>query len=210
MYSIIAGVIISVVVLVVALGVFGGVFTRAEDAAPRDVVVADITNNAAKVTWATGNDNQGVIEYGTSPTALNFFAPETSSTKTHSIDLTLLSPNTTYYFQIRIGDKKYDNGGVPWSFATKSTDGAAVNTNVSPAAPTRGAAPIVPTSTPATVRSSPTPISSLQIPASGTANAAGITGCVETACDRIKAQIGKTCTAADYIKCLKATPTTAR
>lgn len=209
LYSIIAGVIISIVAIVVVLGVFGGVFTRAEDAAPRDVVVADITNNAAKVTWATGNDNQGVIEYGTSPTALNFFAPETTSTKAHSIDLTLLSPNTTYYFQIRIGDKKYDNGGVPWSFATKSVDGAAVNNNAT-LAPTKAAAPIVPTNTVAAVKATPTPISSLQIPAGGTANTASITGCVETSCDRIKAQIGKTCTAADYLKCLKATPTTTR
>ena len=36
LYSIIAGVIISIVAIVVVLGVFAGVFTRAEDAAPRD------------------------------------------------------------------------------------------------------------------------------------------------------------------------------
>ncbi len=100
---------------------FNGVIgSRASDSIPRDTVVTEITENSAKVVWATGQETQGVIEYGTTPTSLNFFAPESEKTMSHSLDLTLLSPSTTYYFQIRIADKKYDNSGVPWTFTTKS------------------------------------------------------------------------------------------
>lgn len=100
---------------------FNGVIgSRASDSVPRDTVVSEITENSAKVVWATGQNTQGVIEYGTSPTSLNFFAPESEKNMSHDVDLTLLSPSTTYYFQIRIADKKYDNNGVPWTFTTKS------------------------------------------------------------------------------------------
>ena len=112
---------LSIILLIVGY-VFlnGGIASRAADSVPRDVVVSEITQNSGKVVWTTGQDSQGVIEYGTSPTSLNFFAPESEKAQSHSVDLTLLSPSTTYYFQLRIGDKKYDNSGVPWTFTTKS------------------------------------------------------------------------------------------
>lgn len=198
--SIIVGVVISIVILVLGFGLMQNVFTKAEDSAPRDVVVGEVTANTAKVTWATGQANQGVIEYGTSPTALNFFAPESQQSTTHTVDLTLLSPNTTYYFQIRIGEKKYDNGGVPWTFTTQATDKTAPTTAVSPTSA------IVPTTAPtssASVNSAtPTPISSVEVPAGGSGT------CTETVCEKIQQQIGKGCTAADYVKCIKnPTPT---
>lgn len=105
--------------------------SRAADMAPRDTTVSEITENSAKVVWATGQETQGVIEYGTSPTSLNFFAPESEKTQSHEADLTLLSPSTTYYFQIRITDQKYDNSGVPWTFTTKSPN-SSDNTSASP------------------------------------------------------------------------------
>ena len=200
--SIGVGAVISILVLIFGFGMMQGVFTRADDIAPHDVTVSDINNNSAKIAWATGNDNQGVIEYGTSPTALNFFAPEASSTKNHSVELTLLSPNTTYYFQIRIGDKKFDNSGAPWTFTTKATgsDTSDEGTKTAELTPTE---PVVKTGT-TTTTASPTPVSSVQIPANtsnGNSVAAG--NCSETSCDAIKAKIGKGCKAEDYIKCIK-------
>src|SRR3990167_924868 len=123
--AIIIGIAVFIGLVFLYFTIFG---TRAADYEPRDVVVSNIEKNSVRVTWATGVDTQGVVEYGTTPTALNFFAPEASKGKTHSLDLTLLSPNTTYYFDIRVGDKKYDNGGVPWTFTTKGAESSVAPT----------------------------------------------------------------------------------
>lgn len=184
------GIVISILLIVMGFKVFSSVFTRAADYEPSDVVVSNIAENSSKLSWATGIETQGVVEYGTSPTSLNFFAPEPSKTKSHSVDLTLLSPNTTYYFQIRIGDKKYDNGGVPWTFTTKDTQKSQVPT----AAPTQAIVPVA----------KPTPIQTLEIPTTGTP----VQVCNETDCTKIKAKLGQGCSTADYWKCIrKLTPT---
>ncbi|MGB9707532.1 MAG: fibronectin type III domain-containing protein, partial [Microgenomates group bacterium] len=186
--SIIIGVLIFILLVYFGFRIFG---TRAADLEPRDVVVSNISTNSVTVSWVTGQETQGVIEYGTTPTALNFFAPEPQKAKNHTVDLTLLSPSTTYYFQIRIGDKKYDNGGVPWTFTTKAVE------KTVPAQPS-------PTPTGQVVSTpSPTPIQSLKVdsPSSNVCN--------ETDCQKIKEKLGKGCTTQDYFKCImKLTPTT--
>ncbi|KKS44947.1 MAG: putative secreted protein containing fibronectin type III-like protein [Candidatus Gottesmanbacteria bacterium GW2011_GWA2_42_18] len=181
--AVVIGVVVFVGLVFLYFSVFG---TRAADFEPRDVVVSNIEKNSVRATWATGVDTQGVVEYGTTPTALNFFAPEATKGKTHSLDLTLLSPNTTYYFDIRVGDKKYDNGGVPWTFTTKGAESSV-------AAPT--SAP-----TQAVSASEPTPFQRLQI--------SDGTNCTETDCEKIKLLLGKGCSTQDYFLCLKKlTPT---
>ncbi|KKP70631.1 MAG: putative secreted protein containing fibronectin type III-like protein [Candidatus Roizmanbacteria bacterium GW2011_GWA2_35_19] len=98
--AIVVGIVIFIGILVIGFQLVG---TRAADVEPRDVVVSNIEKNSVKISWATGVDTQAVLEYGTTPTTLNFFAPEATKGKAHTLDLTLLSPNTTYYFDIRIG-----------------------------------------------------------------------------------------------------------
>lgn len=93
---------------------------RASDAKPQNLSITDITQSSAVVKWTTDQENQVVVEYGTSPTSLTFFAPEATKTKDHRVELNLLTPETTYYFQVKAGDKIYDNGGVPWTFTTIS------------------------------------------------------------------------------------------
>ncbi len=177
--SITIGIVLAILIIILGFKLFQSVFTRAEDLIPQDVVVSDISENSAKLTWATAQETQGVVEYGTSPTALNFFAPEATKTKSHSVDLTLLSPGTTYYAQIRIGDKKYDNGGVPWTFTTKGTE-QTLPSNPGPTSVVSGP--------------SPTPISHLVIPAEG---------CSETDCTKIKEKLGQGCTTQDYFTCVR-------
>ncbi len=177
------GIVVFVGLVFLYFSVFG---TRAADFEPRDVIVSNIEKNSVRTSWATGVDTQGVVEYGTTPTALNFFAPEATKGKTHTLDLTLLSPNTTYYFDIRVGDKKYDNGGVPWTFTTKGAESSV-------AAPT-------PSPTQAVSASEPTPVQRLEI--------SDGTNCTETDCTKIKTLFGKGCSTQDYFKCLKKlTPT---
>lgn len=183
--AIIVGVIISIFLIIIGFKIVTNVFTRASDQIPRDVTITDITQNSARVSWSTGIANQGIIIYGTTPTALNFNAPETVPTTTHSVDLTLLSASSTYYFQISIEGKNYDNGGVPWTFSTKG---------------------VVPTAVPTPTISSttnPTPIQSLKVP-----NSASTLACRETDCTKIKEKLGKGCDTQDYLRCIrKLTPT---
>jgi len=113
------GAVAGIVVIVGGFLLVQNLASRASDTAPRDIIISNISSSSAKIAWTTDQELQGVVEYGSSPTALNLFAPENTKTKTHSVEMTLLSPATSYYFQIRIGDTKHDNGGVPWTFSTK-------------------------------------------------------------------------------------------
>ncbi len=171
--------------------------SRAADMEPREVLITEITQNSAVISWTTGIETQGVIEYGTSATALNFFAPETQSSKNHEVTLTLLSPSTTYYFQIRVGDKKYDNGGVPWTFTTK---GASVSNPITTSTPTGVALTSAPTQT-------PTPIQVLDVGKSGNKSPT-LPPCDETECEKIKLKLGKGCTTQDYFRCIRKLTTT--
>lgn len=184
--SIVTGVLIFGVLAFLGLRV---IFSRATDVQPTNVVISETTANSAKITWVTDQPAIGAVKYGTTEGALNFYAPETlkEPATSHSVELTLLSPGSMYYFQIQIGDKMYDNAGVSWSFSTKSNE----KTQQQPVAPPTVATTI-----------SPTPIQRLVIPdaQSGT--------CTETDCASIKTKLGQGCSTEDYFKCiLKTTPT---
>lgn len=187
---IIIGIIIVGLLLMLMLKPIQNVFIRAEDIKPVDVNFPETTENSAKVSWTTARETQSVIEYGTSPTDLNYFAPESSRTSNHSIDLTLLVPGTTYYFQIKVGDQKFDNSGVPWTFSTKGSGDA---TSVKP-----------------TISLETTPISSVEIKDQAVPIKEAKVSCDDTDCLKIRSKLGKGCSTADYFKCLNKTGSTQR
>lgn len=131
--AIVIGLMISVLVVFMGFQIVQRVFTRAEDVTPTNVVV-DASQNTARISWTTGRETQGTVNYGTTLSALNSFAPETAATTSHTVDLSLLSPNTTYYFKIKIGDTEFDNGGVPWTFTTKGQEVVAPTVTAAPSA----------------------------------------------------------------------------
>jgi hypothetical protein len=198
--STIIGTVIFIVILVMVFRIIG---SRASNFQPTNVTITDIMENSAKVTWETGDATLGAIKYGTTQNSLNFYAPETNKdlTKNHSVGLTLLSPESTYFFEIQIGDKLYTNAdGSAWSFTTKSKGGG--QSTIPTAGPTPTAASTTPTVTPIqTLQISPTPV------------AGGGSACGSTDCDSIKANLGKGCTVTDLVRnnCLagETTPTTA-
>lgn len=125
------GLILSVLLLAAASTAYmSGIFVSANDDAPRELIVRSVTDNSTQLYWTTQNETQGLIQYGTNSSELSLIAPEVIAGKEHTIDLTLLKPQTTYYFQLKIGDKVFNNGGLPWTFATKkATDASNVSSD---------------------------------------------------------------------------------
>jgi hypothetical protein len=77
-----------------------------------------ITANGAVINWTTSEASQGRVEYGTDIANLTYSQIEGSEETNHNVPLTLLTPKTVYYYVIKIGSKKCDNSGNPWTFST--------------------------------------------------------------------------------------------
>lgn len=126
----IIGIVFLVVVLLAGTIFLGrgaqNLFSKASSCDVQGVSAAQVSANSAVVTWQSNDLSQGLVQYGTNSTNLNFSAPEGSAGKTHNVPLTLLTPNTVYYYLISIGSTKCDSSGqsctdpncVPWSFTT--------------------------------------------------------------------------------------------
>jgi len=100
-------------------------FAKADVCSAQNIEAKQISSNSAVITWDTGDDSQGRVEYGTVATELTFTAPEAEASKTHNVPLTLLTPSTVYYYLIAIGNTRCDSSGqkcdencAPWSFTT--------------------------------------------------------------------------------------------
>lgn len=87
-------------------------------------VQAQAESKSATISWQTDKEAQATVEYGTTPASLLLRAPEKQAGTTHRVNLSPLRAGTTYYFRIRVGEKIYDNDGIPFSFKTKG-EGAA-------------------------------------------------------------------------------------
>ncbi len=139
--TIVLGIVTTLLIGVLGFKLLEGSLTRAEDITPKNVAITEIQQNSVRVKWNTDRETQSVIEYGNTPTSLTFFAPESVKTKEHSVELNLLTAGTTYYFQIRTGDKKFDNGGVPWTFTTLAKDQTTFSSQTSPSPTSSTASP---------------------------------------------------------------------
>lgn len=188
--AIIIGTVLAIPLLVFGFLTFQNVLTRASNTVPTDVTVLRTTDTTATITWLTGEDTQGVVEYGTSPSQLVFFAPEAVATTNHRVEITLLQPDKTYYYVLRINGERFDNEGVPWQFTTKLPGGEAPSgTEVTPGQDVTTAPSDNPVQPPSNGAETP------QNPP---------TTCPQTAdCVEIQKQLGKGCSTSDYLKCLR-------
>lgn len=126
------GGIIAVLLMALTVTIIGGsraanYFAKASSCQAQKVSHLQVTPNSAVISWETQDVSQGRVEYGTNPASLTFTAPEGTSGKTHNVPLTLLTPNTVYYYLVTIGNTRCDSSGqkcdsncVPWSFTTNS------------------------------------------------------------------------------------------
>ncbi len=74
----------------------------------------------ATITFTLSEPNSARIEYGTTAASLVLMSASTIRTNTHQIFLSSLRPGTSYYYRIKVGDKTFDNNGIPYFFITKN------------------------------------------------------------------------------------------
>lgn len=192
------GGIVSVVLAYLVFGMVQGRLTRASDETPQQVQITNVTGTTATISWKTPIEaDGGVIQYGVSPASLGSFAPiEGEKSLNHTVDLSLLTPATTYYFQIVYGeDRVYDNGGAPWTFVTKGDDvldttGLNLENTAAAPSPTPAQAIVVPTSAPAA-------------PAATTETSTTTSSCNYSDCETIKSKLGQGCSTQEYMQCLR-------
>ncbi|RLE69521.1 MAG: hypothetical protein DRJ45_06545, partial [Thermoprotei archaeon] len=85
-----------------------------------NITVSSITSHSAVISWKTNEPSTSLVKYSTSPRNYPYFKEDTSYTTSHSITLTGLSPNTTYYFVVNSTDKAGNSAqSTEHSFKTK-------------------------------------------------------------------------------------------
>lgn len=138
-----------------------GLFARASSCSAKNVGAVQVGANSAVISWSSDQSSQGRVEYGVDDSSLSFTTSEGSAETTHNVPLTLLTPNTVYYYQLVFGTsssggtKEYrcdSSGGIcsgksciPWSFTTGVAKPLEIE-NLPTTIPTSSAPPIVPTS----------------------------------------------------------------
>jgi hypothetical protein len=70
-----------------------------------DVSVINITNNSAIITWRTDEFADSVVKYGENTAVYTKMCTDELFAKEHTITLTGLSPDTTYYFVVNSTDR---------------------------------------------------------------------------------------------------------
>lgn len=118
--------LLAVLAITIYLGRRVSLYLARASACPAAKIEASkVSPNSAIISWTTEENTQGRVEYGTSATNLTFSNPETQAAKEHNIPLTLLTPNTIYYYLITIGKNRCDSKDqactdncIPWSFTT--------------------------------------------------------------------------------------------
>jgi len=88
-----------------------------------NVVVLDHTATTATIFWTTNTTSDSEVRYGTT-TPPSQSESDSSMVTTHIIDLTGLTPGTTYYFEVESTDVSGtsidNNGGAYYSFTTEA------------------------------------------------------------------------------------------
>ncbi len=99
-----------------------------EDVTPpviSNVQATNITDSSAMITWTTDEASNSVVNYGTT-TGLGSTASDSTMVTSHSITLSGLQPETTYYYEVQstdwAGNTATDNNGeLYYTFTTNET-----------------------------------------------------------------------------------------
>ena len=84
-----------------------------------EVQVSNLTNSSATITWFTPDSSDGCVNYGLTKDALEDTACDTRPVDdVHYVEITGLSTNTVYYFEVVSGGITDRNGGALYTFTT--------------------------------------------------------------------------------------------
>lgn len=120
-------------VLILMFAVAAGVFLvqnnqvfrigASPEAAPQDVRVTNTGSSSVSISWTTDKATVGTIVWGDRVNQVDKKLPstETEGQNVHLINLTDLTPETTYYFKVVSDGTEYDNSGIPWQTTTGPT-----------------------------------------------------------------------------------------
>jgi hypothetical protein len=116
---------------VLLAGIFTGVYllsTRQAfrlgadaDTAPKDVRTTNLSDTTATISWTTAKETSGYILWGSTQNSINKIAESDGNSQkffTHSVTITGLEPNKTYFYKISSNGKTFDNNNLPWEFST--------------------------------------------------------------------------------------------
>jgi len=199
-YSKLGGLVVLLILLLVATIFLGknasNFFAKASSCTFQNVQSVQVTANSAVISWTTTDTTRGKVEYGTDSSNLNFTKIEDADGTNHNVNLTLLTPNTTYYYVININNKKCDSSGqsctgscAAWNFTTL---GVSPQPEVEKVMPTVSPTPEVvlsPTVLPS--KSQTTPVSSPTASLSVTPTSSGA-ATLSTFCEQVIQNIGAT------------------
>ncbi|MFH1030917.1 MAG: fibronectin type III domain-containing protein, partial [bacterium] len=88
-----------------------------------DVIISNISDTGAVISWATDELSNSTVNYSTSTQELNQTKTIDSMQTSHLVTLNLLSPDLTYYFKVKSADPSNnfsisDNSGNYYNFTT--------------------------------------------------------------------------------------------
>lgn len=102
--------------------------TQSENFGEKTVEIVNLTDTGFTVVWISQIKEQGYIQYGTSKDSLTnkvYDERDGLTTKgtyyTHSVSISRLQPETTYYFEVVSGDETYNNQEQKFSANTFAT-----------------------------------------------------------------------------------------
>lgn len=84
---------------------------------PQNIRLDEVTATSATISWTTETPAYGFVSYGKTMSLGNTVQADQKAA-VHTVTIPNLSPQTTYYYKIGVGEEIYDNDGVPYSFTT--------------------------------------------------------------------------------------------
>ncbi|CAD7774735.1 hypothetical protein FHEFKHOI_01634 [Candidatus Methanoperedenaceae archaeon GB50] len=95
-----------------------------------NVTVTNITSTSATVNWVTDEVADSLVKYGNESENYTLQKYDPTNVTLHSVDLTGLLPNTTYYFIVNSTDlNRNSNESTEYCFTTKETGGLCGDVN---------------------------------------------------------------------------------
>lgn len=104
---------------------------------PQQVRLTGVSAESVTINWVTETAAYGFISYGETM-SLGRTSQEAEKTTSHSVTLTALTPETTYYYKIGVGEDLFDDGGIPYSLTTPAQETATDKPTKEPAAQPTG------------------------------------------------------------------------